>query len=397
MRSRSVSPSPYSPCTAGEVFRLIREGHASTRSDLGRLTGLSRTAVTLRIGQLLEHGLVVERPAAESTGGRPPVRLEFHVHGGVVLAAAIGASRSQLAVCDLAGDILSQTGFSFDTSCGPDAVLDALGDQLDELLAASGHTMREVRGVGVSLPGAVDTTTGRAVSPTVMPGWGGVAVRDHLAARFPVPVHVDNDVNVLALSEHRRRPEVDDIVVIKASTGIGAAIIAGGELQRGARGVAGEIGHIKVSDAGDDVCRCGDVGCLETVASGWALVRRLAAAGREVSDARGVAELARTGDPEAIRLLRDAGRRLGEVLAGAVNLLNPALIVIGGDLAYGFEPLAAGVREVIYQRSSAVATGDLQIVPSLRDEESGVRACAEMVLDRVLSAEAVDAALAAAR
>lgn len=201
---------------------------------------------------------------------------------------------------------------------------------------------------------------------------------------------VDNDVNVLALAEHRRHPEAADLLVVKASTGIGAAIIAGGRLQRGAAGATGEIGHVKVADAGGAACRCGGVDCLEAVAGGWAMARTLAELGKPVDDALGIAELARAGDPDAVRLVRGAGQRIGEVLAGAVNLLNPALIVVGGDLAHAFEPLVAGIRELVYQRSTAMATRSLGIESADMDEQAGVSAVAILVLDDVLSRRSVD-------
>ncbi|MGH3518996.1 MAG: ROK family transcriptional regulator [Haloechinothrix sp.] len=380
--------------SAGDIFRLIRRGEAATRSDIGRLTGLSRTAVTLRVGQLLELGLVVERAEGGSTGGRPPVRLEFDAEGGVVLAAALGASRAQLAVCDLAGRVVAETGVSIDLTEGPDSVLTSAVKHLDHLLAESGRGESELRGIGVSVPGAVDVGTGRSVSPPVQPGWGDVAITEFFSRRFSVPIYADNDVNVLALAEHRMHPAVDDLLVIKASTGIGAGVIAGGRLQRGALGASGEIGHIKVAGGGGAVCRCGNVDCLEAVASGWALVRTLNQLGRPVTDALGIAELVHMGDPEALRLVRDAGRWIGEVVAGAVNLLNPALIVVGGDLAHAYDPLVAGMRELIYQRATAMATRNLGIEPAVRSDRAGVAACAVLVLDDVLAPRAVDAMVA---
>ncbi|MPY80213.1 MAG: ROK family protein [Actinophytocola sp.] len=382
--------------SVGEVFRLIRQGRAATRSDIGRLTGLSRTAVTLRVTQLLDKGLVVERAEGGSTGGRPPVRLWFNTDGGTVLAAALGASRAQLAVCDLAGTVLNEAEFGVDLADGPEVLFTNAVKYLDQLLAESGRPRDTLWGVGVSVPGAVDVATGTSLSPAVQPGWGDVAVADYFTTRFGVPTRVDNDVNVLALAEHRRHPDVDDLLVVKASTGIGAGLIAGGRLQRGALGAAGELGHTKVCDAEDPedaACRCGSTGCLEAVAGGRAIAEACAELGRPVSDAFGVAELVRSGDPDALRLVRQAGRRIGEVLAGAVNLLNPGLIVVGGDLAHAYEPLVAGMREVIYQRATATATRTLRIEPSEMHARTGIGACATLVLDDVLSRRAVDALL----
>jgi len=376
--------------STGEVFQLIRQQKADTRSDIGRLTGLSRTAVTLRVGQLLEQRLVVERAEGGSTGGRPPVRLEFNAEGGIVLAAALGASRAQVAVCDLAGRVLAESGLSVDLAEGPEVVLTSAVKHLDHLLAESGRDEQDMRGIGVSVPGAVDIATGRSVSPPVQPGWGDVAIAEFFTSRFPVPVRVDNDVNVLALAEHRMHADVDDLLVIKASTGIGAGIIAGGRLQRGSLGASGEIGHIKVADGPGAACRCGNVDCLEAVASGWALARQLDEFGKPVTDTLGIAELVLNGDPDALRLVREAGRRIGEVVAGAINLLNPALIIIGGDLAHAFDPLVAGMRELIYQRSTAMATRTLRIEPGTMHERAGIANCAIMILDDVLSPRAVD-------
>jgi predicted NBD/HSP70 family sugar kinase len=210
-----------------------------------------------------------------------------------------------------------------------------------------------------------------------------------------VPVLVDNDVNALTLAERVVRPGVADLLHVKVSTGIGAGIIAGGVLQRGVRGAAGEIGHNPVADGGGVVCRCGNVDCLEAVASGAALVKALRAAGRDVADVPGVVALVRAGDPEAVALVRQAGRRIGAVLAVAVNLLNPQVVVFGGDLAEAFEPLLAGVREQVYRRAVVPATRELAIEQSALGPGAGVAGCAAMALAEVLSPRAVDAALAA--
>ena len=245
------------------------------------------------------------------------------------------------------------------------------------------------------IPGAVDVAAGAGLESPLMPGWGGVPIAPHLAAAPGVPVLVDNDVNALSLAECTVRPGVGDLLFVKVSTGIGAGIVAGGALRRGAVGAAGELGHNPVGDGGGVVCRCGNLDCLEAVAGGAALVTALAAAGREVTDVPGVVALVRAGDPEAVRLVRHAGRRIGEVLAVAVNLLNPQVVVFGGDLAEAFEPLLAGVRELVHQRAMVTATRALRIEQSTLGERAGIVGCAAMALAEVLSPRAIDAALAA--
>ena len=206
---------------------------------------------------------------------------------------------------------------------------------------------------------------------------------------------MDNDANAIALGERGGELErLEDLLVLKASTGLGAGIISGGRLQRGAAQAAGEFGHNKTAAAEGLSCRCGDVGCLEAVAGGWALVHRLQQEGRSVRHMRDVVELVHEGDPEARRLVRDSGRHVGEVIAAAVNLLNPAVLVIAGDMAAAYDVFVAGLRETLYRNATAMATRELQVVPAAHGSHSAVIGTAAMVLDEVLNARAVDALLA---
>ena len=203
----------------------------------------------------------------------------------------------------------------------------------------------------------------------------------------------------MAVAEHRAAglDATTDVLLVKVSTGIGAGLVLGGRIHRGAVGAAGDIGHTAVHDADGVVCRCGNTGCLEAVASGSAVVRQLAARGREVSRVADVVALVDAGDAEAHGLVRLAGRRLGEVLAQAVNLLNPSVLVLAGDLSLAQEPLLSGVREAVYARATTLAARDLEIRPSALGEQAGLVGCAVTVLDQVLAADAVDRALARLR
>jgi predicted NBD/HSP70 family sugar kinase len=385
------------PATAGEVFSLIRDGRALTRSEVGRITGLSRTAVTARVGALLESGLVVEGVEAErvpSSGGRPPVRLRFNRDVGVVLAGAIGRSRTQLGVCDLDGLVLATS--DMDQEVGP-----AAGDLMPkvvagfaQLLEGLGRPAEEVRAVGLSIPGTVDQAHGASLDSPIMAGWDGVELGPFLRGLTKAPVYVDNDVNVMALSERRGHLEHHrDMVFVKASTGIGVGIVSGGQLLRGALGAAGEIGHTKIPAAHGLPCRCGDTGCLEAVAGGWALVQAARTGGHDVTHVRDLVALAANGDSDARHLVRVAGRRIGEVVASAVNLLNPEAVVVGGDVAQVYDIFVAGLRESLYSQASALATRGLVIVPVTHGDQSGVVGCAAMAIREVLDSVAVDRAL----
>jgi predicted NBD/HSP70 family sugar kinase len=207
-------------------------------------------------------------------------------------------------------------------------------------------------------------------------------------------VLVDNDVNIMAIGEHWVHwRDIAHLLFVKAGTGIGCGIIANGAIHRGAQGAAGDIGHIQITDREDAVCRCGNVGCLEAVAGGGAMAQALARAGIAAANSRDVVRLVRGGSREATSMIRHAGREIGRVLAAAVNLFNPSVIVLGGDLAHAHEHLLAGVREEVYRRSLPLATRHLRILRSELDDRAGTNGAAVMVIEHVLAPEAIDRAL----
>jgi predicted NBD/HSP70 family sugar kinase len=374
--------------TVGDVFALIRARRDTTRTEIAHLTGLSRTAVAARISALEALGLVVEQEQAPSTGGRPPTLLSFDAAAGVVLTVAVGISRTRLAVCNLAGEVLSIGDIDQEMALGPDDLMPDVVKRLDLLL--DDHRDVPVYGIGLSLPGTVDRERGCSRDSPILRGWDGVDLRPYFAEPerlSGVRVVMDNDANAIALAE---RGDRDDVLVLKVSTGLGAGIIAGGVLQRGAAQAAGEFGHNKIAAAQGIPCRCGDTGCLEAVAGGWAVVHALQQQGRPVRHMRDVVELANGGDAEARRMIRDSGRYVGEVVAAAVNLLNPAVLVVSGDLAGAYEIFVAGLREALYGNATAQATRTLSVVPASNGDRSAIVGSAVMVLDEVLGPRAVD-------
>jgi predicted NBD/HSP70 family sugar kinase len=387
-------PRSPRPLGVGDMLSLIRAGEATTRADLARRTGLARSTVAQRVDALLAHELVYEVGGGESTGGRPPAMLAFNQGAGVVLAADLGATHSRLAVSDLAGAPLAQVASDIEIALGPHEVLEWAHERFAELLEESDRRPEDVRGIGIGVPGPVAFSAGKPVNPPIMPGWDGFSIPDWFADRFAAPVLVDNDVNIMALGEHFSHwRDCDQLMFIKVGTGIGCGVVAEGHIHRGAQGAAGDIGHIRITGHDDVVCRCGNIGCLEAVAGGRALALRLAEEGLEAANTRDVVRLVRAGNPVAIRMVREAGRHLGEVLAGCVNFFNPAVVVIGGDLAEVHEQLLAGVREVTFRRSLPLATHDLQLVPSRLGDLAGAIGAAVLVIEHVLAPEAIDSAI----
>lgn len=348
------------------------------------MTGVSRVTVSARVDALLRSDLVRYAGTESSSGGRPPAQITFNGDAGLVLAVDIGATRATVAVTNLAADVLRVHTMPLDIADGPEAVLDAVFTVAEELLEDLPRD--RLLGVGIGLPGAIEHLTGRPISPPIMPGWDRFEVPAYVRKVFPVPVLVENDVNILALGEHELSwPDAHDLVFVKVATGLGAGIISGGVLQRGSQGIAGDIGHIWVPYNRDARQTFHDEHTLGTTASGRGIVAELQSRGLEVTGVEDVGRLLTSGDAVAAEVVRNAGREIGEVLAMVVNTLNPSIIVIGGSIARAGEHLIAGIRETVYRRSIPLATQELQVVQSRGGERAGVLGASILVIQDLLS------------
>jgi predicted NBD/HSP70 family sugar kinase len=390
--------------TAGHLLELIRTGQAGTRGELQRVTGLSRSTVGQRLDQLFSAGWLREVPGNQPTGGRPSTRLEFETRHAVVLAADLDTMHARAAVLDLAGGILAEHSGDLLIEDGPELVLDRLGVWFADLLTASGTAPAAVCGVGLSLPGPVDWSSGRVVRPPIMPGWDGYPVPErmqqslgrHAGVDPAVPVLVDNDANLMGLGEQRDSfADCSAFVLVKVSTGIGAGVVIDGRVFRGIDGGAGDLGHIRLSDQPDVRCMCGSYGCLAAIASGRALAGQLAALGVPATSGADVRAYLDADHPDAVRLAREAGRRCGEVLVTVVTLLNPGVLMIAGDLAETH--FVTGVRELLYQRALPRATRNLQVVTSQLGNRAALAGATAMVVEHLYAPEQADARLVAAR
>lgn len=390
-RSRPSGPS------AGQLLELIRAGRARTRRDLLEITGLARSTIAARVGQLYEAGYLTESGIEMAARGRPTTVLGFNEQHGTVLAADIGATHIRAALCDLAGRVFADVAHDLNVSEGPDIVLGWLESRWRDLLSSTDEVQSPVVGLGIGVPGPVDVGTGRPTRPPIMPGWDDYPVRERLEETFGVPGFVDNDANVMALGEfHAAMPSCPSLLFVKVATGVGASMVVGGQLVRGINGGSGDIGHVRLSDPeSGPLCACGARGCLAASASGGAIARRLREHGREVATSRDVVQLAGLRDPAAVSLIREAGQHLGGVLATAVSLLNPQALMIGGDLVEPQEHLMVSLKESLYQRTQPLATRDLLVLTSTLGDHAGVAGATRLVVDGVYSAESVDRALAA--
>ncbi|WP_369270896.1 ROK family protein [Streptomyces sp. R11] len=390
--------------SAGELLELVRSGRAVTRGALQQATGLSRATVGQRLDRLFRAGWLREGaggPVESPLGGRPSITLEFDDAHAVVLAADLETRHARAAVLSLTGEILAEHTGTLVIEDGPDVVLGELGRWFAELLEKTGRRAGEVGGIGLAVPGPVDSGTGRVVQPPIMPGWDGYDITGRLARAFteatgaaPVPVLVDNDANLMAYGEQRTGfPGCSAFVLVKVSTGIGAGVVVDGSIYRGIDGGAGDIGHIRVPAGADALCRCGSYGCLAAVASGGAVARRLAEAGVPAASGSDVRDVLASGHPGAAALAREAGRQVGDVLATVVTLLNPGVLMIAGDLAG--TPFLTGVRELLYQRALPRSTAHLNVVTSRLGDRAGLVGAGALVVEHLYAPSRVEERLLA--
>ena len=377
------------------IVNLVRTREAVTRPEIGRLTGLGRGVVTQRVDAAIGMGFIADGDFGPSSGGRAPRTLRFRSERGILAVCALGALHIRVGLATLDGEIMAEAHRQWDIARGPAKTLDTALGMLDKLLAKQSGA--DVWAVSVGIPGPVDFETGSPVAPPIMPGWNGFDVRHRFEQHFEAPVWVDNDVNLLALTERsHRRDDAVDLIYCKVGSGIGAGLLSRGRIHRGANGAAGDIGHVRVHDSVTP-CRCGKVGCLEAEASGWALVRDAYKAiddgtastlGAHVEkgdaitpDAISVAAI--DGDALAISLVQRSARLMGEAIAGLVNMFNPGVIVVGGAMAGAGEIFLAGIRQRVYELSLPLATRDLAIVQSVGDEKEPLRGGAELAIEQL--------------
>ena len=383
-----------STTTASVVARLIASGAATAKADLVRATGLSRSTVDAGLHTLMDLGAVRVVGLRETTGrGRPAELLELDPAFGVVVVLDFGARTVRIAVADLGQHVHEEVELPVRLADGPATVLDAVIDRAERMLDVADLGER-YRIAVVGVPGPVDARSGTVVRPPIMPGWDGYGIVAHVRRRLGSDVVVANDVNLRALGEVRASAPDGPLLYIKVGTGIGAGLTtAHGDLMAGANGAAGDIGHLRLRGSGEH-CRCGQVGCLEAVASLAALARSdgddsAAAITRFVARLRG-------GDETCRAMVVDSAEAIGEIVADLVHFYNPSRVLLGGDLAAASPDLLAGVRGVVYERALPLATRSLTIEVAPLGARAGVAGAIVLGIEQALDARRL-AQLAARR
>lgn len=384
------------PNTTAQIYNIIRHNGEINRMGITRISGVSKSTISLQINKLIKLGLVEEKTPPDSSQRK--LKLKIREDLGYVAGVFLGITKLSIIIFNLDMKIKCERVHYFDSISDPEQCNREIIRQLKELCAENG--IQRLWGIGIGFPFPVNFREGKPDSPPNVPLWHDYPLRKIYEKEFGCPVLVDNDVNVMALGEGYKGCTTDesDFLFVKVGTGIGAGLIVDGKIYRGANGCAGDIGHIAV-DGSTVRCHCGNKGCLEAVAGGKALAARAmetAANGespylKEVLTRKGqltagdINNGAIIGDLSCIQLIKDAGNAIGEVLAKLVSFFNPSSIVVGGGLS-GFGNLFIGaIREAVIRRSLHLATYELNVCISELKEKSGPTGAGTLIIDHIFS------------
>lgn len=387
------------------TLTLIHKTGRISRADIVRETGLSATTVSHLVNVLLESGFVHESGVGESSGGRPPIMVAFNYRFRYLLGVDMGATHLTVALTDLAGKVTARRHERFDVAGDPAGTIEAILALIEDTLEDAQQRFSNVLGVGIAVPAPLEGEHLDRPSGVILPSWDGFDLIAALQPALPLLISVENDANAGAIAEKwwGMGTEQDNLAYIKLGTGVGGGLITNGAIFRGSGGTAGEIGHTTI-DLNGPLCRCGKRGCLESYLRVPALIERVAqvrtiSAQRHMESAQlssqahgeespvdletieAVIDAAHAGDAQCREVLEQAGRYLGVGIANLLNLLNPGLIVLGGEVAAAGDFFLEAVRNTVRERAMPKAAQEAKICFSSVGDDAVAIGAATVVLE----------------
>lgn len=377
------------------ILNTVREKEPVSRADIAKITGLNPATVSSNVNELLKSGFVIETGSGESSGGRRPVMVQLNSRAFHVIGVDMGISKVKTAVMDFGGKISQKCVIHYPEETNERVIMCIIKQSIHNVMEKSGTDIGSIMGVGVGVHGIVNSDEGISVYAPAF-RWRNVDIKSILKDEFDLPVFIDNDVRAMALGEmwFGAAKGVDDFVFINIGSGIGSGIMIGGEPYKGTSFGAGEIGHISIDDSGPK-CNCGNYGCLEVMASGPAIARRMISqikmgkntlVTRLVNDdlskvnGEAVYEAAKMGDAVATDILQETGRYIGIAISSVINILNPRLILIGGGVSMAGDFIFKPLIEVAKKKSLKDSGENVSILPAGLKEDCGVIGAAALVI-----------------
>lgn len=367
------------------ALNAIRRAGSISRADLVRQTWLSATTISALVNILLESGFVYESGVGVSSGGRPPVLLQFDYKFRHVLGVDLGATHITVIAMDLQGHVVAQEPRSFDVMGDPAGATVAILNLVDRVMAKANLDIGAILGMGIAGPTPLEGDNLDQLSSIILPRWRGFDLMAEMRDALDYPVYLDNDANAGVIAEKWWGDGRDfaNLAYIKLGTGVGSGLMVDNEIYRGDGGTAGEIGHTTIDPDGP-ACRCGNQGCMESMVGAPAIIRE---AQKRLGPNRPgwwsgdpltvnmIVSAALAGDPIMRGIIENAGGFLGIAIANLVNLFNPGLVILGGDLVAAGDLLLNTVRAAVNRRAMPKAASEVTIAASsLRDDAIAIGA-----------------------
>ncbi len=372
---------------SGLLVQMIWAERMISRVEISRRTGLSPSTVSLIVNMLSASGLVREMGTTTSARGRRPTQLSFCDDVFNIVGVELGIRHVAVALTDLRGQVKAFRSERHEMRDGPEGAIALMRDLINECVKEARVARRKLMGIGVAVPSPINQAAPGVLSERLYPAWAEYDIQKALEKSLRLPVFIDNDANLGALAEHWWGAGVgfQDLAYIKIGGGLGSGHVLRGEVYRGASGAAGEIGHVSIDPAGPQ-CVCGARGCITMYVGSDALVERCK---KLFKDKRfDIAELLRRAelrDPRAVALLEEVAGYLGQVISGSiVNLMNPAVIVLGGEITGAGSLLLEPLRQFVRERAWNTSLDTARIVTSTLGPRAIAVGAATLYLDEAL-------------
>lgn len=382
------------------VLTHLRQNAPISRAALAEMTGLNRATITRLVRELIEHGFVRETGFQSVSAGRPSILLQLDPDAGCIIGAEIEVKFGSVILTDLASHILWRQEVDFGDRDEPDVILNSITELIRQACSEAGQINRHVLGLGISLPGLVDVSSGVLLFAPNM-RWSDVPVKTWLEKEFSLPIYVDNKANMAALAESYfgSARDSDYVLYINITAGVGAGIVLKQRILPGVSGLAGEVGHMTIDPNGPR-CNCGNCGCWETYVSALAVFRRVREsilAGQESQLSEVVrdgferitiphmVEAAQKGDRVALTAFEDTGFYLGVGLANLINIFNPQKVVLGGYLTQAYEFLLPVIQKTVREKALRWPREAAEIVVATYVNDASLMGAVATVYSQILS------------
>jgi len=375
------------------ILKRIWRDRRTSRAALARECGMARSTLSAIVGDLMATGLVETLGAGSSRGGRRPILIGFDDDACGIVGVEMGAAHVGVALTNLRGQVQAWRSQPHPVRSEPQTTLDLIRQLVRSCLDEATTYADRLVGIGIAVPSPIDPSTRRQMSPRILPAWAGIDLVEALGDTFGGRVELDNDANLGALAEHWWGAHAPgDLAYVKVATGVGAGLLIDDRVYRGAGGIAGEIGHTAIDPSGPR-CICGLDGCLVTLVGSEALVARVvetrdrrpeSALASGPVDIQAITAAALADDALAVEVVGAAGHHLGIALASLLNLIDPATVVLGGDLTRVGDLLLAPLRDALKARSLFTSVSEAQVVTSQLGDQAIAVGAATMILRAAL-------------